>query len=203
MRGGEGLSRAIEFGQLVGRDDLVLPFHWNTTFTAAFPDGEMVVCVRTRYPYVGETRLEVPASSVASPKTVRMFVPQAGVGTVHVTVDGVPMKAEISDGFVAVQLPARAGARLDLHFTLAARAAPPLNRHTPHGRHVFRHGPLVLGCHVADGPLHLAPDTPLEPMGHGHYHSPVGGVVLAPLNDILHRTRDEVLKDRRQVVFEG
>lgn len=203
MRGGEALSRAIEFGQFTDHEELVLPFHWDTTFTATFSDGDVVVCERTRYPYVGETGLEVLASSASSPKTVRLYVPRDSIGTVRLTIDGVHTKAEISDGFVVAQLPARTGAKLDLHFRLAPRTEAPQNIHTPQGRHVYRHGPLVLGYRVADGPLRLAPDMPLEPLGHGHYYSPVGGVELAPVNDTLHRTRDEVLKDRRQIVFEG
>ncbi len=204
MRGGEGLSRAIEYGHFADDESLVLPFYNDATVRASFPDGDLTLVQRSRYPYAGEVLLEVAASSLREAKTLHLFVPAFdGEPRLTVTVDTAPVEAPVRRGFAAVALPPKAGARIAVEFPMEARPAAPLNIRSPQDRHVFRHGPLILGCAVDDEPVSIPRDARLEPLGNAHYRVAGTDRVLSPLNDMIHRTEAQARADKRQLLFEG
>ena len=93
---------------------------------------------------------------------------------------------------------------VQLSFPLTARPATPNNIHTPPGRHVFQHGPLVLGGRSLPGdgvPVAIPRDATLIHQGGALYAVQGTDAVLAPLDDAFRRPEAEVRTDRRQVLF--
>ncbi len=200
MRGGEGLSRAIEALYLMRADGVDLPFYGDSVARLAWGGGEIALMQRTRYPLAGEVALDVLHASVAAPVTVRLHVPSwAAGGPVQLCVNAAEQPCDVSDGFVTLRRQLAAGDRIRLSFPLGLRVEGIANPHNLGGHHTFWHGPFVLGLPNAGEPEALPRDADLAPLGRGRYG--VGSRVLAPIDDMLYLTPDAALNDRRQLLF--
>ncbi|MCC6415876.1 MAG: glycoside hydrolase family 127 protein [Opitutaceae bacterium] len=201
MRGAEGLARAAQFGWFTGVDELVLPFYLGGTAQVDFPDGQVEITQHSEYPREGVVRLEVKASTLAKPKTLRFFAPTwSPPQSFRFQLNQTPVVTQVEGSFASVTLELRAGDVLRVAFELDIAAVPLQNPGRQPGYHRFAHGPLLLG-HAGAEPVAMPSGTVFTPMGAGRYRCAATGRTLAPLPTLIDVSEVSAKAARTQIVF--
>lgn len=202
MRGAEGLKSAMENAYYTDGDTITAPFYHSSTARCALASGTVELIQRTRYPRHGDIALEVLSSSVDSPVTLRLFVPEwVDRERIHFACDGQSLPLQWDGSFLIAELPLLAGRCLRLHLPVSLRVEPVLDPAVRDTHHTFRHGPLILGCAAEESPVALARDAQLEFLGDAHYLAPGTGHILAPACDAMEQPEIMAKEERLQVVF--
>ncbi|HBQ64380.1 MAG TPA: hypothetical protein DD727_05575 [Clostridiales bacterium] len=204
MRGGEGLSRAVQYSWMQAGDELLLPFYYESTVRIGFADGEAILKETAGYPRKGSVQLEVIRSDTRSAKKIRMFLPLwADPGRVKLTVNGQGHQISIENGFVGFEANLVPGTRIILDFPIELRQEAVINRHSSQGYHTYRHGTLILGIDQAQQEIRINGAGDREPvyLGNGNYLLEDMGVILSPLNDGIHMTPGKVTENKKQILF--
>lgn len=201
MRGGEGLSRAVEYSYFHSPDSLVLPFFHESETVVPLAGRAIRLGQTTGYPYQGWTQLEVlDGDSSGEALWLRLFAP-SWTRSHSLTRNGQPLEMAVADGFASARVPLVRGDVLRLTFSQKIGAAAPINQTLPplQGYHTLRHGPLILGTETKDE-IRLGDDVELMPAASGQWRVKGQDTAFAAINDLLHR---EVSQETycRQVLF--
>lgn len=198
MRGAVGLAALVDYVCIAGKDELILPFYFDSQVTVEFADGVLALTEATDYPYAGSVCLTVEQATIAAPKTLRLFVPPwADLSHLSLTVNSEPAALAVEGGFAAVTRRFAVGDSIKLTFVFNLRTEPTFGTDTAAGFQTFRHGPLLLGTDSADNST--PPLRTLRQIAPGTYQS--GALRLAPLNDSLDLSPDKSRGDRRRILF--
>jgi len=199
MRGGEGNARAIESIYFSRPGEIVLPFFHDSKASLRIGEGAVTLRQTTGYPYQGKVKLEIMSSSLNGPVRLRFAAP-SWTKSHRLSFNGKDVPVKISNGFVAMQCPLRAGDTIALAFDLVTGARDALNPHSIRGYHAFHSGPLVLGY---EGPSEIAlpRDAELIPDGLGSFRAKATGTRLTRINDLNVLKVSEKDPCRRQVLF--
>ena len=200
MRGAVGLATLVDAACLQSENALTFTFYFDSSVRAEFPEGRVDLKLTTEYPYRGLVHLQVEASTVSLPKTLRFFLPGwADANRVELRLNGAAIPLSNTAGFCVLTWLPTAGDKIDFSFPCGLRAEPALSALTRSGRYSLRHGPLMLGSAASTG----VPDLGVLPdLGAGVYHNPASGENLTPLNNMLMLTEGTARRDCRRVLFE-
>jgi len=221
MRGGEGLSRSIAYSYFAADRLLTIPFYTDSTCRVELAGGLLELRQRTGYPYDGCVELEVTASTVEVPITIRLYVPGwVDASSVQVTVDGLRAEAPINNGFAAVTLtePPVQGMKLAMNFPIQLRLEP-AEGIDQRKLYSYRHGALLLGVdggaipaldmQQQEAQMKVQAKEPfrIESLQDGAYritNSTTSSVIeLTPINDLLDKPMPLAIHNRKQVLFYG
>jgi len=206
MRGGEGLSRAIEFGYLTSGDTIIIPFYNNSTAGFVFDDGQITLRQETSYPVKGHVRLTVINSDVESAKTIKLFAPSwTDKCSIKVYVNGneIPFDA-LEEGFVGIKTDLRTGTVIELYFLICIRIEPTINENSIKGFHTLRHGALLLGLENREQAIEAGKDIgDFEDLGDARYKIRNTEHVLAPISGNLKTSCKSLPDSRLQILFRG
>jgi hypothetical protein len=220
MRGGEGLSRAIEYNFFLDGDSVYVPFYNNCTATLRFGSGVLRVEEKTLYPYEGSVALEVLESSVRSSVRLKFFSPLwSGKGDIAVYRNGDKMPSSYENGFLTVEGAFERGDRIDFDLGLTAGVEDTSFENSVQGFHKFSYGPMLLGYktgveinslegnrfenyaeskYKSANELYLSRDTRFDRIGKGEFRARGSEVVLSCLCDVRDLTREDSM---RQILF--
>ncbi len=202
MRGGEGLSRAVEYPYFFDNDQIVLGFYNSSLVTIPFSDGEIRLQQTSDYPADGNVKLSVLHSSVTGTKTFRLFIPGwAPKESVRLKHNGNIVPVRIEEGFAILSTTVNTGDTVELCFDPGIRSADTVCKNSIQGYHTFRHGPLVLGVMNDGEPISIARNAKLIEMGEASYRVDGTNVVLSPIREYVYTPLDKALGDRRQILF--
>lgn len=202
MRGGEGLSRAIQYLCFTSDDRVLLPFYEESTLHVEAGGGKIVLEQFTTYPTGGSVAIEVSSSSSVRPVSLCLYVPAwADNEGARCTINGAEIKTHTDGGLVTLQLKPEAGDRIELRFDIGPRSEATINRHSIPGHRTLRHGPLILGARHADGPIPMPDLDSLEHLGNGEYRIAGTDVLLTPLRSLVDLSDEAAKQDRVQILF--
>jgi len=217
MRGGEGFSRAIEYCYFIDGNDVYVPTYHPSEATLRLDAGELCVTLDTRYPYDGDVRIAVTASTIGFPVTIKLFAPQWAYD-VAVSLNGMPVSADLEQGFISVTEAFAAGDVIVLQTGAKVRVEEAF-AHSVGGVHKFMFGPMLLGrkAAVADNSLEgnrfenyaesrykaadavsLPKDADIRRMGDFDFAVQGTDIVLTSLCSVRDMTREDTM---RQVLF--
>ncbi|MBB6730808.1 beta-L-arabinofuranosidase domain-containing protein [Cohnella zeiphila] len=214
MRGGEGLSRAIEYSYWVRDREITLPFYETSAVTLALADGEIRLEQSSAYPIEGSVRLTVRSNTCREPIALRLYVPSwADSRSVSVRIDGSAVDADIRQGFAFVRHLFPSGTELTFEFGIECRRESAFGFHTAVKGFSYRHGPLLLGVGTDGAGASLLgigqtgassaglAEREMEPLGAGRYR--IGGTeaVLSPINDLIELDEEAARRSRKLVLF--
>jgi hypothetical protein len=202
MRGGEGLAQAIRYGYFQDGDGISVVSYQPGVARFELPQGGLKVAQRTEYPVDGVVRLVVEESSLASPISIRFYIPSwTDQASVRLRVNGEERPTEVRGGLLEASGAFPAGTELELSFEVSLREEAAFNPNSIPGVRSFRHGPLLLGLDNLAEPAALPAGSVLRYLGDGAYQVEDGSLVLKPLYDMMDRTEEEARSDTRQVLF--
>ncbi|MCE5258699.1 MAG: glycoside hydrolase family 127 protein, partial [Chloroflexi bacterium] len=202
MRGGEGLTRAVEFSHWLEGDNLYLPYYDNALALVPAGAGELCLIQRSDYPRSARVALDVVRASAQTPFTINLYIPSwVQPAAVTLAVNSAVQPVERTGAFYALRRTWQAGDAIVLDYPLTARCEPALPHLQPAGRYSFWHGPLLLGLPNQGEEIELPPDVQFAPLGSARYQAAGTGCILAPTDDLHTLPWDAALHDRRQVLF--
>lgn len=146
MRGGEGLSRAIEYSFFLDGDIVYIPFYHNCTAALRFGDGLIKVEETTDYPYYGNVTFEVCESSAMKAKDLRFFAPSwSKQGDIEVRFNGKIIATRFEGGFVGISTALKSGDTIEFDLCLSAKVEETSFKNSIKGFHKYSFGPMLLG----------------------------------------------------------
>ena len=146
MRGGEGLSRAIEYNFFTEKDEIYVPFYNSCTATLHFDDGFLMLEEKTKYPYYGAVKFEILESTLVTPKKLIFFVPSwSKKKEVELFVNGKQVLAAFVNGFITVEMKLLAGDSIEFDLGLSFRVEDASFKNSIKDYHKFLYGPMLLG----------------------------------------------------------
>lgn len=203
MRGGEGLSRAVEYSFFTDGNSVCLPFYHNCAAGLRLDSGLLRLEERTGYPYDGVVTLEVLESTLEEAVTLRFFAPDWTEGArAAISINGSRVPAEYSKGFLTVRAVLRRGDCCSLDLGLSLRAEPTKGNNSVKDCHRFLYGPMLLGCSLsaadAARDVPLSADVPFERVGKSAFR--VAGTDMI-LNCLCDTELPPAENTARQVLF--
>lgn len=203
MRGGEGLSRAIEFNYFINNNEIIVPFYNDSTAHFNFEDKKITLRQTTGYPVKGDVKFEVVASDVIEEKVLRLFVPSwTRKESVRLHINSKAVPVNISDeGFIEIKTILSTGTVIQLSFDISIRIGSTININSIKGYHSLRHGTLMLGIENRGETVRIGEDVAFEYIGNGCYKISDRGLVLTPIKDIINNSEEEVKWSKKQILF--
>lgn len=201
MRGAEGLVRAAQFGWFTGADEITLPFYFGGAARLEFPDGRVELRQSSEYPVSGRVQLQVAASTLTRPKSLRFFAPSwSPAGKFRITRNGAPLAVSAANGFATVTTRLSPGDEITAEFPLGLEVVPLQNAGRLPGHHRFGHGPLLLG-HAGGEPVALPTRTKFSAAGAARYRCTATGRLLAPLPALIDLPEAAAKAVQTQILF--
>jgi hypothetical protein len=161
MRGGEGLSYAVQCSYFTRGKEIAIAFYGDSAAHLELDGARLAIEQATQYPYDGSVRLRVRASDARAPVTFRLFIPP-WFSEPHLRLNGEELPDEMEAGFRVARFVPKAGDVLMLTSTLNKWTSPTFarNPNSLPGYSTYYTGPLLLG-YSGDGELHLPEDVQL------------------------------------------
>ncbi|MBW7894565.1 MAG: glycoside hydrolase family 127 protein [Opitutaceae bacterium] len=201
MRGTEGLVRAAQFGWFTDADEITLPFFFGGAAQLEFADGRVELRQQSDYPLAGRVQLQVAASTLTRPKTLRFFAPSwSPADQFRITCNGVVLPVTAANGFAVVTVELSAGDGIVAEFPLGLEVLPLQNPARLPGYHRFGHGPLLLG-HDGGEPVALPAQAQFTSAGSARYRCTATGRLLAPLPALIDLPETAAKAVQTQILF--
>ncbi|MBN1513385.1 MAG: glycoside hydrolase family 127 protein [Phycisphaerae bacterium] len=192
MRGAEGLARVAQAAYFTLDDSVFVTFYADNEASLRLGNRHLWIRQRSRYPFAGESTIDIQVSSPEQDISLRLFAPSFAENY-RVQVNGAPVETSVDHGFVVVPLRPRSGDTVRLTFDLATRWAEPVNAHTIPGLATVRYGPLVLASLDADA--RVPPDLVVRHTQLNHFDC--SGVPMVSVYHLMDATIRETGPERR------
>ncbi len=175
MRGGEGLSRAAQYGYLVEGNHIIVPYL--SSSAADIPvNGETIHIEQTSdYPFEGQALFII--SGVSSYNQIKMLIYKPGCGEYHIE----SLSPEKS--------------RINIKFDIPLIRAKPEGKYNNVSADIYYHGNLILGTNPEETPDF----SKLNYLGKGRYSA--GSVLMVPLSDLYTKEKEEAIADQKRILF--
>lgn len=148
MRGGEGLSRAIEYSFFCEHNTVYVPFFNSCEVKLRLDAGDISINARSEYPYHGRMEINITECLASAPAEFCFFVPQwADRIEVSVNNEAIPVKTE--NGFAKINRVFKAGDTVRYNMEYSVRAEQTKMENSVSGFHKFLFGPMLLGCRTS------------------------------------------------------
>lgn len=220
MRGGEGLSRAIEYNFFIDGNEVYVPFYNDCTATLRFCEGMIRLEERSDYPYYGKISFKVLESTVEKPKRIKLFAPTwTDQGNVQVYLNGKLYQTEFSKGFITLESDFKTGDTIHFDLGLSLRTENAVFKNSIEGYHKFCYGPMMLGYkakveinsldgnsfsnyaeskYKSAGAIKLSKNTKFSRIGKSEFQAENSAVILSSLCDVKDLTAEDSM---RQLLF--
>ena len=194
MRAGEGFGFIARNTAFDENGTLLFPLLTDVTVDT----GEVCVRLKSSYPALGRVSLNILRGN-GNVKRIGMYLPRRA-NDPSVAVNGKKIPFEKKDGFVFFDLPAEAGTHADYTFELSLHAETVDSAvYDTAGRYLILYGPQILSADET------APDTlrPEDFSRVGPDRWQADGVILKPISDAYLMEKEELVSERRRILFGG
>ncbi len=198
MRGGEGLSRAIQYQYFLSNDTLYVCFYHSNEAVIRFGAKRVKLKMHSDYPYHGGVHIQVMESTLDFAPRLNFFKPP-NCDRFELRLNQKPLQTEEDQGFLSTALSLRPGDVLYLRFTLRCTRHTTLNSHTIPGYFTHRYGPLILGCESDDQVMAFSP-LKKQQTGSLLFATRQDEVMLKPVHDLM-RVESQKAKCKQQMLF--
>lgn len=199
MRGGEGLSRAVQYCFFSDDKTIVLPFYHNCEATLSLGNKRLSVKEMTAYPDEGKVQLIVMESNLSFAPTIKLFAPAWTSGH-QLTINGKNIACKKEGGFLVITQRLKKGDVVILQFEQSLAVARTINRHTMPGYHSFRYGPLILS-YKGNAVIPIDSNAKLVRTGVNDFDVQGEGITLHPLRHLMSADVSKEAGFSRQILF--
>lgn len=144
MRGGEGLSRAVQYLYFTNADTIYMNFYENNSSVLELSSGQLELSEQSGYPFKGEIKWEIKTAQLKSPIILKFFIPRWAEKP-SLSLNGKPLQNSLKNSFMTLAYQPVQGDRLMLRFEQNVKRIPTQNIHSIKSYYTLRYGPLILG----------------------------------------------------------
>ncbi len=184
MRGGVGLSRAIQYAFFIHENNIYIPDFKDVTSKICIQNNTVKMQQKTEYPYNGKVAFEVLEGSTSEPVNMHFYMPE-WIKSPEIKTAGETVEFEMKNGFAVVTKQLSKGTIIELSFDMVTGSRNPVNENTIEGYYAFHHGPLLLGTETAEE-IFAGKDVQLEQKGKVDFLVKGTDIELHPVGHLLH-----------------
>jgi len=200
MRGGEGLSRAVEYSYFQSKDVLVLPSFYTGYVNLNLKNIPVTISQKTAYPFDNKVVLTIEKLKIPTRVTLKFFAP-SWIRQPMVTINREPVKFEICNQFVVVSSQVQAGDKIEYSFTMVSGVESVANvSHTPAGRVRLFYGPLLLG-YEGESEITIPKNAEVMKNNDGGFQLKGTDFILSPVYHLMDAKVCQASHYRKQIVF--
>lgn len=201
MRGGEGLSRAVEYSFFKKYNSLIIPFYYENKATMRFGKEYITLNETTKYPFHGSVRLKVLDTTLSFSPEIMFFAP-SWTSNHRILKNGNPLPAALKNGFMTVTASLTKDDSLEFNFDMRVNAVKTHNQNSIAGYHKFEYGPLVLG-YEGNTEINIYEKAEFIPAENGVFTIKNTGLRIAPIMHLLNPEVNKKSGYKRQVLFKN
>jgi len=144
MRGGEGLSRAIENLYYVDERSITIPFFESSLALVPFGNNHIILEEISEFPYKPYVKFIVNETTLDFTPEIKFYVPPYAKNVI-IWLNEKAIKSTIKNGFAILHTKLKKGDVLIYKFESEVYHKPTINKNTLKGYDVYLYGPLLLG----------------------------------------------------------
>lgn len=144
MRGGEGLSRAIQYSYFTKGEKIYLPFFHSSDAKFNINGTHLLIHQITNYPFDSKINLELYSENPT--KIVLSLFAPSWLKNLKININGESIKVTREKGFINFPVEVSKTTKIEYSFDLVSKFNKPINRkYTKKSDFTLRYGPLILG----------------------------------------------------------
>lgn len=199
MRGGEGLSRAVQYAIFSDIKTVVIPFYHDCEVDLHFGGKKLVLKETTSYPDAGKVELKVLQNDLTFTPSLKLFAPTwSSRHRLAVNSRAVAFRRE--KGFIVFTQHLKKGDVINLEFDQALTSVAAMNKHTMRGYHSLRYGPLILSYEAKDE-IAINRNAKIIRRNTNDFEVEGEGIILHPLRHLMSAEVTKERDFRRQILF--
>ena len=199
MRGGEGLSRAIENLFYVDKQAIYFPFFASAEVKIPFGDKQLVLEEITDFPYKPEVKLVVKENSLNFEPNLKFFVAPFFKNP-KIYLNKKQLKFNTINGFATVKIALKKDDIIRFTFNMKVQKNNPVNNNTLKNYQVYNYGPLLLGTTDTNS-YKLNENEKFVQQSPLVFKSKTSKLVLKPIMHVMDSTVNKESKYCRKVLF--
>ena len=144
MRGGEGLSRAVEYSYFTQDKNIFIPDYHTSKATLRFGDKAITLKQTTSYPFGDTVKLNVINTNLDFTPQINFFVPE-WMASPQVFINGIKTNFTKENQFLTLKNPLKTGDVIELTYKMEVKTKPVRKQQTTANYYEYWFGPLMLG----------------------------------------------------------
>lgn len=200
MRGGEGLSRAVQYSYFQEGDTIYIPAFHESSASFKLSGGQISITQHTNYPLGTKVTLKVSSPSVKGKPSIRLFIPSWLRGT-KVFVNEKPVRVREKNGFLSILSAIKDGDVIEYTFSMNPRTEACANKiHSkPDSQRIF-YGPLLLG-YDSQPEVSIPQNAEIEQVNGSEFQIKGTDIILSPVCHLMDKKVSQGSGYRKQILF--
>lgn len=199
MRGGEGLSRAVEYSYYVQKDTIYVPFYHTGELHIQGESGNFVLKQYSDYPFADEIFFKIEENTIG--KVVLDIPNPEWMEELKVEVNGHQYSYETDKGFTSISGHLDKGTVIRVSYLLAFYKRETMNaENTKTDQFRVFHGPLMLGVE-SECEVNLNKNCEIERTGRMQFEIKGSGIRLSPVYHLMDSVVWNDTGYQKQILF--
>jgi len=200
MRGGEGLSKAVQYSSFTKGNTIVFPMFYSGSYQFKTGNQFFKLKEETEYPYNGNIVFKVEGLNKKSNINLKLFLPEWAKSP-KVLLNGKECKTIMDKGFVTFSLNVGSGDVIEYIFSMNTRVEKAAN--TSHTNKVyirFFYGPLLLG-YEGGSEINVPENAQISRTDARDYRIEGTNIHLSPVNHLMDSKVCKQSQYKKQILF--
>lgn len=185
MRGGEGLSRILQYSYMLKDINIYLTNYFNNEATFHFNNCEMKIKQSTSYPFFGSSQLTILKSNLNSKIRLWIFAPSFADHYI-ITLNNHEINFKKENGFLVLMRKFKKGDRINIDFKLKTELKNPVGNDMIKGYKTIQYGPLILSAPESKNNDIILPINAQLNILSNHTFK-YGNFILVPLYNLMNK----------------
>lgn len=200
MRGGEGLSRAAQFGYFISKNNsFKVPFYQNSVAKISFGNKYLKIQQTTDYPFVFKTKFKVLESTINTATKIELFLPSWT--TEHkLFIDNKKQDFKVKNGFILFEKVLKKGTLIELKGEMDVQNVSIIGNNAILDTYKFMYGPLIIGLKDSVQ-IKLPKLSKFEQIEPGKFKVKDTNYMFSPLFHPMSKEVDVENKYKKQILF--
>lgn len=199
MRGGEGLSRAIENLFYIENQSITIPFFASAEVNIPFGHKQIILEEETKFPYNPSIQFIVKESTLDFKPEIKLYIPPY-VKNIKIELNRRPLKFKKENGFAVVKEKLVKGDVITYSFSSDVYSRQTLNNNSIKGYFAFQYGPLLLGIKDTSD-IKISKNEKFTRLDSVTFKSQNNGFIFHPITHLMDKTVTKEANYKRRVLF--
>lgn len=200
MRGGEGLSRAAQFGYFISKNNsFKVPFYQNSVAKISFGNKYLKIQQTTDYPFVFKTKFKVLESTINTLTKIELFLPSWTTENT-LFIDNKKQDFKVKNGFIIFEKVLKKGTLIELKGEMDVKNVSIIGNNSILDSYKFMYGPLIIGLKDSVQ-IKLPKVSKFEQIEPGKFKVKDTNYMFSPLFHPMSKEVDVENKYKKQILF--
>jgi len=201
MRGGEGLSRAIENLFYIQNQSIIIPFFASAEVDIPFSKQHIIIEEVTKFPYNTNIQFIVKETTLDFIPELKFYIPHYAKN-IEIELKGRPLKIKKENGFAIIKEKLVKGDIITYRFITDVYSRQTLNNNSLKEYFAFQYGPLLLGTKDSND-IRLNKNEKFTRLDSISFKSEYSGLILQPIIHLIDSSVTKEANYKRKILFKN